>query len=74
MKQTPFYEIGMALHDRPRGFRIIVTAGLHLCFLVLLQLAVEIWLKQPEMPFVKIEKKAEDQFMSAKNAQFAFSK
>jgi hypothetical protein len=39
MNQTPFYEISIALQGRPRMFRLLVIVALHICALVLLQLA-----------------------------------
>jgi hypothetical protein len=74
MKQTPFYEISIALQGRPRMFRIVVVACLHLCFLALLQSVSALWQESSTTNSVKLEKKAADHFLSAKNTETGFSK
>lgn len=67
MKQTPFYEIEMALKGRPRIFRVVVIAALHVSFLVLLQSAAERWLSDAAIKSLTAEKKAVDHLLSAKH-------
>ncbi|HUC80245.1 MAG TPA: hypothetical protein VMR70_04980, partial [Flavisolibacter sp.] len=61
MKQTPFYEIGVALKGRPRIFRIVVIAGLHLSFLVMLYGVSEKWQEVRQVDSVLLEKRAGEQ-------------
>jgi hypothetical protein len=58
MKQTLFFEIEMALRNRPKSFRLLVIAGLHLCFLVLLQFAVDCWQDRSGNDYTELTKPA----------------
>jgi hypothetical protein len=71
MKQTPFYEIGVALKGRPRIFRIIVVAVLHLSVLIMLNSIAEIWPGTEPPSSVKQVKPGND-FLSAENAETSF--
>lgn len=46
MKQTPFYELAVALKDRPRSFQRIVIGSLIFCSIVLLESAVALLQKE----------------------------
>ena len=43
MKETPFYELSIALKDRPRGFQIVVITCLILSSLVIMEFCVSLF-------------------------------
>ena len=63
MKQTPFYEISIALQGRSKLFRVIVICTLHLSFLILLQFAGDV-LKEsaPDGQMIVTKQKTEKSF------------